>query len=108
MGAPLVQPYITTISYWITDSQFVAIPVLSVSASPEDATANAQRVVALMALSAPDILAGDTKVTFSPAGIPDAAAIEFLRKLAQERPDLAQHAAPARLARGRQGKQEGA
>lgn len=102
----MAQPYITTITYWISETEFVAVPVLSVSGSNDEAIQNAQRVVALLAAASPDILAGGTRVTFSPAAIPDAAMREFLERLGRERPDLAQHAAVLKVPRGRQGGKE--
>jgi len=93
------QAYITTVLLWTTDTDVTPVPVMGIHDSADAAQANAIRVVAeLVGAVRPELLGG--KVHVIPFALPDAGVRDFLQELAQQRPDLAQHAAVPRTPRG--------
>lgn len=82
-----MQPYITVVQVWKSDTETIPIPVLGVFASKEKACDNAYAVVArTLTVQAPELLSATVTAVATP--LPDDTVREFLTTLNNTRPDL--------------------
>jgi len=82
-----VQPFITVVQIWKSDTETIPIPVLGVFASNETACDNAVAIVIRhLTAHAPELLAATVTAVATP--LPDATVREFLTTLNNTRPDL--------------------